>query len=484
MKHTLRRLIVQLWLVTLITFAIPVAAVQEVVLIIDNSGSMRKNDPHSLTKQAVARFIQNTSLDTQMALMIFDKEAKILFHLTPVDENVRLDLLANLNRINFKGPLTNSGDALALGIEELQNHGQPAGKKYIVFLTDGIVDTGDTARDLQMAEKIRGELATKAAEAGIRIFAIAFTDNADKKLMEGLAATTRGAFFQPLKPEDLPGVFAQINESFTAEQGPSGTGPEAKAPEQVSTEPQAEAVPEVQSPATPEGSETPDKDLKARPSVSEIPSPPLPGGAEGSLATPEASTAMRAYQPPLKEMSEAPNPEPSSRWMNLIVISTVGLALLLSGASLIIMYRMSETSKQEQSPLRNAQDDAPKALLYVGSRKKPLHSAQTDVYDLTSKTTLIGRAPGTGGIVIQDSGISRQHAVIEYRDYTYWVIDQGSANGTFVNDERIASVRRLNHGDRLRFHKTEFLFLMPGRDDAERTMILPLEGTLSQATKA
>ncbi len=410
----------------------------QAVLIIDNSGSMRKSDPQSLTKQAVAQFIQNASLDTQVALLIFDKEVEILARLTPLDENARLDLLTHLNHINFKGALSNSGDALALAIEELQDHGQPAAEKYIVFLTDGIVDTGDVARDLYMAERMRGELAARAAGAGIRIFAIAFTDNADRELMEDLAKATAGAYFQPMSPEDLPGVFAQINASLAAAHAPPGTGPQAKAPVE---------------------------------------------GPEEPLAVPEISTATEASQPPPKGMPAAQSPEQPSNWINLVAISTVAMALLLVGASLVLMYRMSAASKQRQNRLSIAPSDAPQALLYLASRKKLPHSAQTDVYDLTGKATLIGRAPGSGGIVISDPGISRQHAVIEYRDYTYWVIDQGSANGTFVNDERIEGVRRLNHGDRLRLHKTECLFLMPGRHMAEKTVIAAVEGMLSQATK-
>ena len=166
-----------------------------------------------------------------------------------------------------------------------------------------------------------------------------------------------------------------------------------------------------------------------------------------------------------------------------MAISTVGLTLFLSSVSLLLMYRMSEAHKHEQNLLREAQGNAPKAMLYLGNRKKRLRGTQgKDVFDVTGKTTLVGRAPGPGGVIIPDEGISRQHAVIEYRDYTYWLLDQSSANGTFVNDERVQGMQRLNHGDRVRFHQVEFLFLMPGRDDVEQTVIVPRGETLGQMT--
>ncbi|MBA2594005.1 MAG: FHA domain-containing protein [Pseudomonadota bacterium] len=108
--------------------------------------------------------------------------------------------------------------------------------------------------------------------------------------------------------------------------------------------------------------------------------------------------------------------------------------------------------------------------------------APTDgVYDVTGGPTLIGRAPGPGGLVIPGKGISREHAVVEYRDYAYWVLDQGSANGTFVNNKRVERVQRLHHGDRVRFNETDFLFLMPGRKEADATVVVPLEQRAAQA---
>lgn len=485
MKSVFRQLVILLFIFIAVPFAASAVAEQAVVLIIDNSGSMKKNDPRSLTKQAVTQFIQDVYPGTQVALILFDKEAKTLAPLTPIDESTRLDLLTHLSQINFKGPLTNSGEALAQGLEELKKHGQSAAEQYIVFLTDGIVDTGDVARDLQMAEKMRGDLATEAAKMGIRIFSIAFTDNADKKLMEDLAKATDGAYFQPMRPEDLPEVFASINESFTTE--PSLSSAEAETPAETPAAAPAEAAPEEVPPpsvaeSAEETTETPaeaPKDSSLALEAPDSPSPETP--LWGSAPTSETTEEVPQLPPPLRT-SEPANPEPSSNWVTVMAISAVGMTLFLSTVSLLLMYRMSEAHKQEQNLLREAQSSAPKALLYLGNRKRRWQGIQDkDVFDVTGKTTLVGRAPGPGGVIIPDEGISRQHAVIEYRDYTYWIIDQ-SANGTFVNDERVQGMQRLNHGDRVRFHQVEFLFLMPGRDDVEQTVIVPRGETLGQMT--
>ena len=46
-------------------------------------------------------------------------------------------------------------------------------------------------------------------------------------------------------------------------------------------------------------------------------------------------------------------------------------------------------------------------------------------------------------------GISRQHASIRREGRNYWLVDLGSANGTFVNDVALTSARALRHGDRI-----------------------------------
>jgi predicted component of type VI protein secretion system len=55
-------------------------------------------------------------------------------------------------------------------------------------------------------------------------------------------------------------------------------------------------------------------------------------------------------------------------------------------------------------------------------------------------------------LIFEEMGVSWAHAEIRLRDGAYWVIDRGSTNGTYVNDER-AHNARLNDGDVLKFGK-------------------------------
>jgi len=70
---------------------------------------------------------------------------------------------------------------------------------------------------------------------------------------------------------------------------------------------------------------------------------------------------------------------------------------------------------------------------------------------------VIGRGTDAGARV-DDGSVSRQHASIRRQDQSWWITDLGSANGTWINDFRLTSPRKLREGDLLRFGRLEFSF--------------------------
>src|SRR5258708_16214019 len=72
-------------------------------------------------------------------------------------------------------------------------------------------------------------------------------------------------------------------------------------------------------------------------------------------------------------------------------------------------------------------------------------------------TASIGRS-STNDISIPERHVSRQHAVITYRDGIFMISDLGSANGTFVNDRRLTDPFPLAHGDVIRLYVPVLMF--------------------------
>jgi len=388
--------------------------IKDVILVLDNSGSMKKNDPQFLTKHAVTEFINNLDESTRASIIIFDQDVRTAVPLTEISSSSRQGFLDSLSQINYKGLYTNSPAAIESAIYDLKNNAREDARKVIVFMTDGIVDTGNADRDLEKTKWLKEDLAADAADADIRIFGIAFTENADFELIQSLAQNTDGEYYRALLPDDLHKVFSNLN-TLINEPDESEVAIE---PETIIIEKIVERVIEP-APA---------------PVVIEVPT------AQSQLA------------------------DDSERRRSTLTLVTLAV-LILAVIALMLLFLRSNRSKSS--------DDETAQEAYLND----LHgvTGQTS-FALGNKPTMLGRVAGKDAehlnyFVIPETTIGRRHSLIEYKDFSYWIIDQGSINGTFVNDRAVTSEVRLKHGDVIRLHKVEFEFVMPEMEDSGMTVI-------------
>src|SRR6266511_4106770 len=73
------------------------------------------------------------------------------------------------------------------------------------------------------------------------------------------------------------------------------------------------------------------------------------------------------------------------------------------------------------------------------------------------ESTTIGRSPDCG-IFLDDVTVSRKHAVLVARDGGFFIEDQGSLNGTFVN-RKLVEAAQLEDGDEVQIGKYRMTFL-------------------------
>ena len=384
--------------------AVDIILEKDVFLVLDNSGSMKQSDPGFLTKQAVTEFITGLDESTRVGIIIFDQSVRLSAPLTRISLGNRGEILSSLEEINYRGLFTNSPDAIERAIYELRSNARDGAQKMIVFMTDGIVDTGDADKDVEKSRWLKDSLASDAADNDIKIFGIAFTEAADFELIQSLAQKTDGEYFRALQPEDLQRVFSDIETVIN------------KPPEPVQ-------VTVIQRPVDP----TPQV-------IIEVPAQPQAIGNE-------------------------------ERLRSIITIFAVVILVVVMLAILIIIIRKGRNAGQEMT---EADTEA-----YLNDIHGFTDKAS---YKLSSRPTMIGRVAGKDSdhldyLVIPESTIGRRHSLIEYKDFAYWIVDQGSINGTFVNDQPVTSEVRLKHGDKVRLHKCEFEFVMPEMVDAGMTVI-------------
>ena len=68
---------------------------------------------------------------------------------------------------------------------------------------------------------------------------------------------------------------------------------------------------------------------------------------------------------------------------------------------------------------------------------KEINTGKEFEFRLRAQNTRIGRTPAENNLVLEDKGVSRQHAILQQSGTSYILIDLKSANGTLVNGKKV-----------------------------------------------
>jgi pSer/pThr/pTyr-binding forkhead associated (FHA) protein len=119
-------------------------------------------------------------------------------------------------------------------------------------------------------------------------------------------------------------------------------------------------------------------------------------------------------------------------------------------AQTTISYLPGTEEGEEPSPDR-VTPEVPTLVIRSGG------SRSGETYPLMAVRTSIGRHPAAD-IFLDDVTVSRNHAVIEREGAAYYIADQGSLNGTYVNRRRVER-QLLSDGDELQIGKYKLTFI-------------------------
>ena len=192
----------------------------DIKLIIDVSGSMKKNDPDNLRRPAVNLLMNLLPEHTQAGVWLFGDQIEPLVPYGPVKADFKAKAVANSELIHSRGLFTDIGGALDAAMLQRNSGGKA------ILLTDGMVDISpDAAINESERNRIQRELIPRLQSVSAEVHTVALSDNADKALLEAVAKSTGGLFEVARSADDLTRIFlrlfddAVIQDRLPMEQG-------------------------------------------------------------------------------------------------------------------------------------------------------------------------------------------------------------------------------------------------------------------------
>ncbi len=202
-------------LLCLLSPSLPVGAAEpayDVRVVIDVSGSMKKNDPGNLRVPAVKLLTGLLPPDARAGVWTFGQSVNMLVPLKPVTPQWQAQANSLADQIDYRGQFTHIGLALSK-VSEGWDKPAPATQRHILLLTDGVVDISKDA-DANKAERERvlNEVLPAVQATGAKIHSIALSADADAALMQRLSQTTDGIHEVVDSADELHRVFLRLFE--------------------------------------------------------------------------------------------------------------------------------------------------------------------------------------------------------------------------------------------------------------------------------
>lgn len=175
--------------------------VKDIVLVIDNSGSMKDTDPNQDRYTAAKNLINRMDEDNRVSVMVFDHATTLLQPFTRVkNQEAKDEIIAKIDSLE-----TNDGGTdISLALEDTMTHIQESHdarrSAMVIMLSDGFSET-DHARVL--ADYKQQQIAVNTIG-----LSLVYKDGA--QLLQTIAAETGGQYYDVQNAADLSFVFQKI----------------------------------------------------------------------------------------------------------------------------------------------------------------------------------------------------------------------------------------------------------------------------------
>jgi len=203
------------WLACLILISpliVRAEAVTDVRVLIDVSGSMKKNDPRNLRTPALEMLVGLLPENTKSGIWTFGRYVNMQVKLGKVDKDWKRLAMLEAKKIHSRGLYTNIEEAVKRSTTDWTKP-DPGYERHLILLTDGMVDIGKDARlNEQSRRRLLNDILPRLEGADVTIHSIALSQHADAELLNTLSGATKGSFEQVDNAEQLQRIFLKLFE--------------------------------------------------------------------------------------------------------------------------------------------------------------------------------------------------------------------------------------------------------------------------------
>jgi len=186
--------------------------ISDVRILIDVSGSMKKNDPQNLRTPALEMIVGLLPDQSKAGVWTFAKYVNMLVPQREVTKKWRTDAKKQTGKIHSNGLFTDIEQVLN---KATANQTKPNNKlrRSVILLSDGLVDISTNPKASETSRKrILNEVVPKLKQANIAVHTIALSSSSDQELLREIALETDGWYEQVDDAEQLQRVFLHLFE--------------------------------------------------------------------------------------------------------------------------------------------------------------------------------------------------------------------------------------------------------------------------------
>lgn len=186
---------------------------KDIRVIIDMSGSMKKNDPKNHRTKAVQLFSEILPADVMAGIWTFASDVNMLVKHEMVTPAWKKKAFNEAKKIHSKGLYTNIEKALTIATRNLQGK-QARRERHVILLTDGYVDISKSSDiNADSRQRIIDDVIPRLVDSHIVVHSVALSRQADHKLLKLLSEKTGGRYAVINRASDLDRYFFKLFQS-------------------------------------------------------------------------------------------------------------------------------------------------------------------------------------------------------------------------------------------------------------------------------